>query len=449
MGVGLLAVLALLLPVSNLLTGPMTDMPLGAGAATDPATAAVAHALGRSCGSCHVPGARTPFYAKIPPFSTLVARDVKKGLRGLDLGPAAKSPVPEPVLARIERQVTEGTMPPGSYRAMHWNAPLGADEEEAIVDWVRAERAAQAAAGVPPPLRSQLLRPIPDALPHDPAKADLGERLYHDKRLSADDTISCASCHDLAKGGTDNETFSDGVGGRVGVINAPTTFNAALHFAQFWDGRAATLEEQAAGPPMNPVEMGSTSWDQVVAKLNRDRAFRKEFERAYPEGFSAKTITDAIAQFERTLLTPGSRFDRFLTGEGSALTDEERRGYDVFVKSGCASCHVGELLGGKSFEPMGRRADYFEARGDRLTEADNGRYNVTKDEKDRHVFKVPTLRNVARTSPYFHDGSKRTLIGAVDAMGAFQLGAPLPAADAKAVVKFLEALTGEYRGRPL
>ena len=339
-------------------------------------------------------------------------------------------------------------MPPGAYVALHWNAALGAEKKEAVLAWVKAERAAQAAPGVPEAMKAALLRPIPDSLDVDPVKAALGERLYHDTRLSGDDTISCASCHDLALGGTDQHVVSDGIRGQKGGINSPTTYNAALDFAQFWDGRAATLEAQADGPPNNPVEMGS-NWTPITEKLDQDEAFVKEFTAAYPEGVNKDTVTHAIAEFERTLLTPNSRFDKFLKGDAAALDADEKHGYEVFREKGCATCHVGELLGGKSYEVMGRRADYFAARGTPQTDADNGRYNVTKDEADRHLFKVPTLRNVARTFPYLHDGSKKTLREAVDAMAAFQNGEALSEKDAQDVVKFLETLTGEYKGKAL
>jgi cytochrome c peroxidase len=453
-GAGLLAVLALLLPVTNLLTGPPTGTPLTAtAAARDAATVRAAHTLERSCANCHVPGVKTPFYAKLPVASAIVENDIEAGLRDFDLArgfaPAAGGPVPEPALAKIEREVAENAMPPTPFVAMHWNARLDQSERRALLDWVRDARAAQAAPGVPDALRSHLIRPIPAKLDHDAAKAALGQKLYHDRRLSGDDTLSCASCHDLGKGGTDNEAVSDGIRKQKGGINAPTTFNAALNFVQFWDGRAPTLAAQAGGPPLNPVEMGATGWPQIVEKLNKDKALRKEFEAAYPGGFSEETITGAIAEFEKTLLTPNSRFDRFLAGDEKALSEPEKHGYRVFVEKGCASCHAGELLGGKSFEVMGRRADYFQARRDVMTPADDGRYNVTKDEADRHYFKVPTLRNVAKTSPYFHDGQKRTLQGAVDAMATYQLGAPLPQDDLQDVVRFLETLTGEYDGKAL
>jgi cytochrome c peroxidase len=450
---GVLVVLGLALAVSNLLVGGPKGTALTQAQLKDAQTVKVAHVLEESCASCHVPGVKPPYYASWPVAKTIIQSDMKEGLQSFDLAagfaPAATGPVPEPVIAKIEREVTGGEMPPTPYVAMHWNAGLGFEEKDAIRAWAREQRAAQAAPGTPEALKVALIRPIPDSIAHDPAKAALGEKLYNDKRLSGDGTVSCASCHDLALGGTDQQVTSDGIRGQIGGINSPTTFNAALNFVQFWDGRAPTLEAQAGGPPMNPVEMGSADWPEIVEKLNEDKAFRKEFEAVYPEGISDKTITSAIAEFERTLVTPNSKFDKYLKGDQAALSAEEKHGYDVFVAKGCATCHVGELLGGKSYEVMGRRADYFAARGGKTTDADNGRFNQTKDEKDRHAFKVPTLRNIALTFPYFHDGSKKTLREAVDAMAVYEVGAPLVEKDAQDLVKFLETLTGEYKGKLL
>lgn len=450
--VGVLVVLGLALAVSNLLVGAPKGTALTAAQPKDTQTAKVAYVLEESCASCHVAGVKPPYYASWPVAKTIIESDMKEGLRDFDLGagfaPATAGPVPEPVLAKIEREVRDGEMPPASYVALHWNAALGAEKKDAVLAWVREERAAQAAPGVPEALKTALIRPIPDGLAVDPVKAALGEKLYHDPRLSGDNTISCASCHDLAKGGTDQQVVSDGIFGQKGGINSPTTYNAALNFAQFWDGRAATLEAQADGPPNNPVEMGS-NWTPITEKLTKDAAFVKEFTAAYPEGVNKTTATHAIAEYERTLLTPNSKFDKYLKGDSAALTADEKNGYEVFQQKGCATCHVGELLGGKSYEVMGRRADYFKARGGKLTDADNGHYNVTKDERDRHAFKVPTLRNVALTFPYLHDGSKKTLREAVDAMAVYQIGAPLAEKDAQNLVKFLETLTGEYKGKVL
>jgi cytochrome c peroxidase len=451
LGLGILAVLVLVLPVTNLLVGTPSGTVLTTAVPKDAEMAKASRVLEKSCASCHVPGVKPPFYAALPVASRVVARGIQNGLRELDLSrgfdPAAGPLVPEPMLAKIERKIVAGGMPPASYVALHWNARLGAERKAVVLDWVRKTRAEQAAPGVPEGLKSALLRPLPAKLAHDPAKAALGEKLYNDKRLSGDDTISCASCHDLSKGGTDREPVSGGIRGQKGGINAPTTLNAALQFKQFWDGRAATLEEQADGPPNNPVEMGG-SWPMTTAKLEKDEAFAKKFKAVYPDGFNKKNVTEAIAEFERTLVTPDSRFDKYLKGDQAALDAGEKNGYKLFVDKGCASCHVGELLGGRSFEKMGRRADYFAARG-KLTADDDGRYNVTKDEKDRHHFKVPTLRNVALTSPYFHDGSKKTLREAVDAMAVYQLGTPLGDKEARDVVKFLETLNGELGGKKL
>ncbi len=446
-----LALLALALPVSNLFLGTPAGTGLTKPMPQDPGAARVAVILEQSCASCHVAGVSRPFYAQVPLVSTLIERDVTTGLRNFDLGAgfAGGGVVPEPVLAKVEYEIAHGEMPPLSYALMHWNARLDTAERRSVLAWVRDSRARQAAPGVPETAGAMVVRPIPVRLEHDPVKAALGEKLYNDKRLSADETLSCASCHDLAKGGCDNQAVSDGISGQKGGINSPTTFNAALSFVQFWDGRAPTLEAQAAGPPMNPIEMGSKGWPEIVAKLNKDAAFRTEFTNAYPQGFTPESITAAIAEYERTLLTPSSRFDRYLMGEDAALTPAEKRGYELFQSNGCATCHVGELLGGKSFERMGRHGDYFGSRGTPLTAADNGRYNVTKRESDRYSFKVPTLRNVARTHPYFHDGSKKTLREAVDAMAVYQTGEPLSDNDAGGIVSFLETLTGEYNGKRL
>ncbi len=313
---------------------------------------------------------------------------------------------------------------------------------------------APAATGIPAAVpmaaaadRSFAVLPLPTVAPPADARAQLGERLFFDKRLSRDDSLSCASCHDLSRGGVDRLPVSIGIGGRLGPINAPTVFNAALNFAQFWDGRAATLEEQAAGPVHNLHEMGS-NWAEVVAKLQKDASYRALFAQLYPgRGIAGETIVDAIAAFERTLITPNSRFDRFLRGDTGALTELEQAGYRRFLDYGCASCHQGANLGGNLFQRFGIMGDYFAGR--KPTQADLGRFNVTGREEDRHVFKVPGLRNVAQTAPYFHDASAATLEQAVAIMGLYQLGRELSRADVEAIVAFLHSLTGEWRGRPL
>lgn len=290
------------------------------------------------------------------------------------------------------------------------------------------------------------LRPLTGPAQVSPELAALGRRLFFDPRLSADDSIACVSCHDLNKGGTDRRQFSIGIGGAVGGINAPTVFNSALNFVQFWDGRAATLEMQVSGPVHNPLEMGS-NWPQVIGKLQDDPGYREAFGKLFPDGLKADNIITAVAAFERTLITVNSRFDRFAQGDVQALDATEQRGYRLFLDYGCASCHQGSNLGGNMFQRFGVMEDYFQ--GKTPSEADLGRYNVTRREEDRHVFKVPSLRNVALTAPYFHNGSVDNLEEAVTVMARYQLGRTLPRDDVRAIVAFLGSLNGEWEGKTL
>lgn len=283
------------------------------------------------------------------------------------------------------------------------------------------------------------LLPLPSPPPLDPRKVELGRLIFADPRMSHDDTLSCASCHNLQNGGVDSQPRSRGIGGQLGNINAPTVFNSSLNFRQFWDGRARTLEDQAAGPVHNPVEMGS-SWPEVVAKLKADPDYRARFDEIYG-GVEPAAIQNAIATFERSLLTP-SRFDRYLRGDHDALTADEIAGYELFKRYGCTACHQGANIGGNMFQKFGVMGDYFADHGG-SGKADLGRFNVTGIEEDRNVFKVPSLRNVGRTAPYFHNGSVSSLEEAVKIMGRYQLGVELPEADAKHIVAFLRSLDGD------
>lgn len=287
------------------------------------------------------------------------------------------------------------------------------------------------------------LPPVPD-LPAD--KVELGKRLFFDTRLSHDDTIACVSCHKLDSGGSDRLPVSVGIEGRKGGVNAPTVFNSSLNFVQFWDGRAATLEEQAAGPVHNPLEMAS-NWAEVIPKLSRDDNYRQSFKHLYAQGMTGETIVDAIATYERTLLTPNSPFDRYLAGDKDALSPLERSGYQRFLDYGCASCHQGAGLGGNMFQRFGVMDSYLKDSAGR--QADLGRFNVTGLDKDKNVFKVPGLRNVAVTPPYFHDGSAESLDQAVIIMGRYQLGREFSGDDVAALVAFLRTLTGEWEGKRL
>lgn len=446
-----LALAALAIPVANLAAGGPRDTSLTKDAPEDPALRKVAAILEGPCADCHVEGVKAPWYAALPVASGLIAKDRAVGMDWLDLHEAlagdGKDPS-EPGLAKVEQSLKVGEMPPARYVALHWNAALKAADRDAVLAWIRDVRATRfAPEGLPRDLAAQVIHPLPASVAVNWPKAVLGQRLYHDKRLSGDDTLSCASCHDLARGGTDQAAVSTGIRGQKGGINAPTTFNSGFQFMQFWDGRAADLQEQAAGPPENPVEMGTT-FAKIVEKLNADEAFKADFEAVYPAGISKATVTHAIAEFEKTLVTPGSRFDQFLGGKADALSADEKHGWQAFQDRGCPTCHTGRLLGGRSFEKMGRTKDYFAARGN-LTAADDGRFAVTKAERDRRRFKVPTLRNIERTFPYFHDGSAADLKAAVKVMADVQVGAALPDAEADVLVAFLKTLTGTYQGKPL
>ena len=280
------------------------------------------------------------------------------------------------------------------------------------------------------------LKPFDDL---NPGQVALGELLFSDTRLSGNLTVACISCHDPAKGGVDGLQFSAGIGGAIGGINAPSVLNAAYNLAQFWDGRASSLEIQAAGPIHNPLEMGS-NWEQVLSRLREDKGLVERFARAYADGLNADNVAHAIATYERFLVTANGRFDRYLKGEKQLLTPVEVDGYRRFREYGCASCHQGMLLGGNMYQKFGVMGVYFAGRN--ITKEDLGRFNVTQREEDRHVFKVPSLRNVELTAPYFHDGSAPTLESAVSIMGRYQLGRDLSTQDIQAIVAFLKTLSG-------
>ena len=412
--------------------------------------AAIRNVLNRNaCYYCHSTKAELPVYSKLPGIAQLSRRDVEQGLRHFRMDALYRSledgtPAPEADIAKLERVVLDDAMPPPAFRAMHWSTGLTKEDRAALLGWIAdVRKASYTTKGVSEAFANEPVQPLPASLPVDARKVALGLRLFHDPRLSSDNSISCASCHSLATGGVDNRKLSLGVGGQLGGVNAPTVFNAALNHSQFWDGRAVTLQDQAGGPPLNPVEMASVSWDQVIGKLKRDTEFSDAFAQVYAQGWTGANITDAIAEFEKTLLTPG-RFDAWMRGDRTALNEQERRGYQLFKSNRCATCHVGVNLGGQSYERMGRTGDYFAARGDALTEADKGRANVTKSPLDLYHFKVPGLRNVELTAPYFHDGSVTDLHQAVRDMAKYEVGTKLSEADVDAIVAFLKSLTGTY-----
>lgn len=406
------------------------------------------------CLMCHSAQAAAPFYASFPVVGDQVKKDMKEGTHYVDLTAMVKllengGKVSETDLTKVEYAVLGGSMPPVKFSAVHWGSFLSSAEKKIVLDWAKATRAANyLSPTVAEQFKNEPVQPLMASIPTDSNKVKLGFKLYHDTRLSADNTVSCATCHGLNTGGVDRKQFSEGIKGQLGGVNAPTVYNAALNFVQFWDGRAADLKEQAAGPPLNPVEMGHKSFDDISVGLLSDAALKEEFEAIYPEGITQSTITDAIAEFERTLLTP-SRFDEYLRGNSSALSKEEIEGYELFKKNNCATCHVGINLGGQSFEYMGVKGSYFDFRGTGLTDGDNGRFSVTKDENDRHKFKTPTLRNVAVTYPYMHDGTVTSLKDAIRYMHTFQVGKDIDDQDMQKLVVFLNTLTGTYQGQLL
>jgi cytochrome c peroxidase len=283
-------------------------------------------------------------------------------------------------------------------------------------------------------------------------KVLLGRVLYFDTRLSKTGNNSCNSCHNLATYGVDNKATSPGDAGKNGDRNSPTVLNAALHIAQFWDGRAKDVEEQAGMPVLNPAEMALPDKKFCVERLAKIPGYQQAFKAAFPNDKQAITydnMTKAIAAFERTLITP-SKFDDYLKGNQEALNDEEKQGLKTFVNAGCTACHNGALLGGTQFMKFGLINDYHPLTGSKNT--DMGKMALTKQESDKDVFKVPSLRNIAKTYPYFHDGSVKELPVAVKVMAKTQLNKDLTDAEVNSIVTFLEALTGdipqEYKTAP-
>ncbi|TSD89878.1 c-type cytochrome [Mycobacterium sp. KBS0706] len=294
------------------------------------------------------------------------------------------------------------------------------------------------------------IAPIPFQLELDQRKVNLGEALFHDVRLSKDNENACSSCHDLDNGGDDGLAKSKGLGGKAGKRNTLTIFNSTLNFRMMWDGRFASSEQQVEAAIHDPAVMGTT-WPAILDKLAQDQALTQAFAGLYPQGMQPQTITDALVVYERSLITPNARFDRFLRGDAAALDPDELEGYRLFKTYGCASCHQGVNVGGNMFQVfgvLGMPGDYFRSHGP-VADPDFGLYNTTKAEEDKFVFRVPSLRNVALTAPYFNDGSAATLTEAVDAMAKYQLGRQIPPRDNALIVAFLRTLTGEYKGRPL
>ena len=291
------------------------------------------------------------------------------------------------------------------------------------------------------------IQPIPLHIDLDEKKVTLGEKLFRDVRLSGDKKVACISCHGFDTGGVDRKVRSRGVNGQLSLVNTPTVFNSGFNFKLDWDGKYENLFTNVDGPLLSPIIMGG-KWEEIIPMLRSSPDYVKAFAKAYPDGITKDNVRDAIATFEESLDTPNSRFDQFLRGKSNALTQEEKEGYNLFMEYGCVSCHQGINVGGNMFQKFGVMGDYFADRGN-VTKADLGRFNVTGQEKDRYVFKVPSLRNVELTSPYFHDGTAESLEQAINVMVKYQLGRSLKSEQINLIIQFLKTLTGEYQGKPL
>jgi len=294
---------------------------------------------------------------------------------------------------------------------------------------------------------SEPVIPIPREHNQPAVKVALGKKLFEDVRMSRGDKVACASCHQLSQGGDDGLKTSITNTGEADLINAPTVFNSRYNFRQTWRGKFRTLEQQAEGDLKNPRH-GNVSWDYLLPKMKNIQVYQQLFTAIYKDGINRKNVLDAIATYERSLITPDSRFDLFLRGDLSAISSDEKQGYRLFKSHGCIACHQGINLGGNVFQKFGLFGNYFADRGD-ITQADFGRFNVTKNEMDRFVFRVPSLRNIEVTAPYLHDGMIKDLEQVVDVMARYQLGTHLSKENRILIVKFLKTLTGRYQGLPL
>ncbi len=282
-------------------------------------------------------------------------------------------------------------------------------------------------------LSAEPIKPIPLTVEYNKEIAQLGKKLFFDPILSQDGTISCATCHHLENGGDDNMKFSFGIRGQEGNINSPTIYNAVYNFRQFWDGRAKDLAEQALEPIENPVEMGN-NFNHLIKTLNTSK-YKQQFDTLYPDGITQQNIVHAIAEYEKALITPNAPFDQYLRGNVTAITEEAKEGYALFKSKGCITCHHGRNIGGNLYNKFGVIED--------AKSADLGRYNVTKNERDKFFFKVPSLRNISKTAPYLHDGRAATLTEAVKIMARYQLGQPVTEEEVRHIVTFLNTLEGE------
>ncbi len=297
-------------------------------------------------------------------------------------------------------------------------------------------------------LRYEPLQPLVKTKNINPEKTRLGEYLFNDTRLSHDSNMSCASCHNLYTNGADNNALRIGSNNTLLDTNTLTVFNSSLNHQQFWDGRAATLEEQINFVLSSEKEFNS-NWSQVISKLAQDKILLKRFNDIYSDGMNADNIRNAIATFERSLITSNSRFDQYLLGDIDALSSQEKKGYRLFKSYGCVACHQGSNVGGNMFMKFGVFGNYYPTDITSSNTHNLGRYNITKNEADRFVFRVPSLRLVTLTAPYFHDGSIETLTEAIKIMARHQLGRNISKQHIDDIIAFLKTLPGDYKGEAL
>ncbi len=410
--------------------------------------------LNNKCAACHGAEADYNSVLNLLTFGQL-RRDVEGARRSfrLEADGSVRSGLVD--YLKMDKVLRTRRMPPAQYSAVHLGSRLTPEDVDILRSRYKEEGAiARTFAPImPAPVTADILGEL---------RIRLGHKLFVDTRLSTTNEISCASCHDLTKGGTDNKPKSEGVPGidgkpQLGGVNAPSCYNASGNIRQFWDGRAADLKEQAGGPPLNPVEMGYAlpeDWEKIADKLRQDPEMVAYFAAVYGEaGITGETITDAIAAFERTLTTPDSAFDQFLMGNAAALSDKQKAGMEDFVRFGCATCHAGPTLGGISFEYISTHAPFHSFMPEDYEEGAHGLMDFTKKEEHKDMFRVPNLRNVALTAPYFHTGAVNSLKEAVRIMFATQVGGSAGSHPSETtlsnVVSFLEAQTGKLNGKPL
>ena len=430
--IGMLFALALSLPISNLF---IRRTPLAQDQSAE--FRQVSNILVSKCADCHTKDlAQYPVYYDFPIASSIAHANVKNAQSSFLISKdklSGKIAFSEGEVERLSRAMAKGDMPPLQYLALHWDSALTEQEQRILSKWIEKR------------LKEFDVRPIPteNFFRPDAAKVALGERLFHDKLLSGNETVSCSSCHSLEKGGADQLQFPKTEQAVREKINTPTVFNAAYNIAQYWDGRAQNLKAQALAAMTNAAEMNS-DWNDVCSRLRSKKEYNDLFRANYPDGgITPANVSDAIAEYEHTLLTPGSRFDRFLRGDRQAMNSEEVSGFQLFKKHECFVCHTGPNLGGLSFEKLGSAKPYWR---DGSTMA-LGRFEITHRNEDRHSYKVPSLRNVELTAPYMHDGSVSTLDEAVSLMSEYQTAEPMTKEEQKQVVAFLRALTGEHLKR--